>query len=120
TKTCDNRREIAISPDETTSYCHACIPSDGYKKKWYRVIDPGMQAWFMENKVVYDLIPPHNQNCETIFRGNAPVIVSPAANTEYLVSRKNPEPLQLTCKTANDVSKVYWYIDNKFYKASNA
>jgi len=79
-----------------------------------------MQAWFTENKVVYDRIPPHNQNCETIFRGNAPVIVSPAANTEYLVSKKNPEPLQLVCKTANDVSKVYWYIDNKFYKASNA
>jgi penicillin-binding protein 1C len=26
----------------------------------------------------------------------------------------------LICKTANDVSRIYWYIDNKFYKASSA
>jgi penicillin-binding protein 1C len=40
--------------------------------------------------------------------------------TEYLINKKDREPLQLICKTANDVSKVYWYINNKFYKSSNA
>ena len=24
----------------------------------------------------------------------------------------------MVCKTANDVSKVYWYINDKFYKSS--
>jgi len=50
----------------------------------------------------------------------APVIASPVNGTEYLISKKDPEPLQLVAKTSNDVSKVYWYINNKFYKSCNA
>lgn len=120
TQPCNNRKEIMLSADEKISYCHGCVPAAGYKKKWFRVIEPDMQAWFEENRVVYDKIPPHNPECELIFKGNAPVINSPVNGTEYLINKKNPEPLQLVCKTANDVSKVYWYIDNKFYKSCNA
>ncbi len=36
-----------------------------------------------------------------------------------VINKKDPEPLQLVCKTANDVSKIYWYINNKFYKTGN-
>ena len=39
---------------------------------------------------------------------------------EYIINKKAPEPLQLVCKTANDVDKVYWYINNKFYKSCPA
>jgi penicillin-binding protein 1C len=84
------------------------------------MIDPEMQAWMEENKVVYEKIPSHNPNCEKIFKEGLPVITSPNNNTEYLINKKDREPLQLTCKTQNDVSKVYWYINNKFYKASSA
>jgi penicillin-binding protein 1C len=79
-----------------------------------------MQAWYRDNKIDYQTIPPHNPDCEKIFKGSAPVITSPINGTEYLISKKDPEPLQLTCKTSADVSKVYWYIDNKFYKVCNA
>lgn len=120
TKTCDNRQEIMISPDEKISYCKSCAPETGYKKKWYKVTEPDMQAWMEENRIVFEKIPPHNPDCELIFKGNAPVINSPVNGTEYLISKKNKEPLQLVCKTANDVSKVYWYINNKFYKSCNA
>jgi penicillin-binding protein 1C len=120
TKTCDNRQEIMISPDEKISYCKSCAPETGYKKKWFKVTEPDMQAWMEENRIVFEKIPPHNPDCELIFKGNAPVINSPVNGTEYLISKKNKEPLQLVCKTANDVSKVYWYINNKFYKSCNA
>lgn len=120
TKTCDNRQEIMLSPDEKISYCKSCAPETGYKKKWFKMIEPDMQAWMEENRIVFEKIPPHNPDCELIFKGNAPIINSPVNGTEYLISKKNKEPLQLVCKTANDVSKVYWYINNKFYKSCNA
>lgn len=120
TKTCDNLQEIMISPDEKISYCKSCAPETGYKKKWFKVIEPDMQAWMEENRILFEKIPPHNPDCELIFKGNAPVINSPVNGTEYLISKKNKEPLQLVCKTANDVSKVYWYINNKFYKSCNS
>lgn len=120
TKPCDNRQEIMISPNEKISYCKSCAPASGYKKKWYKVVEPEMQAWFDENRIAYEKIPPHNPDCEVIFKGAAPVITSPVNGTEYLINKKDPEPLQLISKTANDVSKVYWYINNKFYKSCNA
>jgi penicillin-binding protein 1C len=120
TKICSNWQEIMISPDEKISYCKSCAPQSGYKKKWYKIIEPDMQAWFEENRIAYQKIPAHNPNCELIFKGAAPSITSPVNGTEYLINKKDREPLQLICKTANDVSKVYWYINNKFYKSSNA
>lgn len=120
TKTCENRQEIMISRDEKIAYCKSCAPASGYKKKWYKITEPDMQAWFEENRIAYEKIPQHNPECELIFKGAAPVITSPVNGTEYLINKRDPEPLQLTCKTANDVSKVYWYINNKFFKSCNA
>jgi penicillin-binding protein 1C len=119
-QSCNNWQEVMISPDEKISYCKSCAPGSGYKKKWYKITEPDMQSWFEDNRIVYQKIPPHNTECELIFKGNAPFITSPANGTEYLINKKSPDPLQLVCKTASDVSKVYWYINDKFYKASNA
>ena len=60
TKECNNWQEIMVSPDEKISYCKSCVPENGYKKKWYKIIDPEMEAWMDENKIAYEKIPPHN------------------------------------------------------------
>jgi penicillin-binding protein 1C len=117
TKVCDDWKEIMVSADEKTSYCRSCMPESGYKKKWYKIIDPEMQDWMDDNKLSFARIPSHNPDCETIFKEGKPNITSPASGTEYLINKKSPEPLQLSCKTANDVSKVYWYLNNKLYKS---
>jgi penicillin-binding protein 1C len=78
-----------------------------------------MQSWFDENHISYQKVPPHNPDCELIFKGAAPSISFPVNGMEYIINKKDPEPLQLICKTANDVSKVYWYINNKFYRSSD-
>jgi penicillin-binding protein 1C len=119
TRPCNNRQEVLLSVDEKISYCKTCMPESGYKKKLMRITEPEMQAYFSENGMSYEKIPPHNENCEVIFKGNAPHITFPINGSEYLISKKNPEPLMLTCKTAADVNKVYWYIDNKFFKAAH-
>jgi penicillin-binding protein 1C len=119
TRPCNNRQEVLLSVDEKISYCKTCMPESGYKKKLMRITEPEMQAYFSETGMSYEKIPPHNENCEVIFKGNAPHITFPINGSEYLISKKNPEPLMLTCKTAADVNKVYWYIDNKFFKAAH-
>ncbi len=117
---CNNWQEVMISADEKISYCRNCVPTEGYKKKWFKIVDADMEGWFTENKLPFEKIPPHNPDCETVFKEGAPQITSPNRNTEYLINKKNPEPLQLSCKTANDVSRVYWYVNNKFYKSCAA
>ena len=109
-----------VSPDEKLSYCKICMPQAGYKKKWYKTISAEMQQYYDEHRIAYEKIPVHNPNCEKIFVGGAPAITSPRNGAEYLISSKHPEPLQLTCQTGNDVSKVYWYVNNRFYKTAEA
>lgn len=118
--TCDNRKEVMVSADEKISYCKYCVPANGYKKKLYKVVPPEMQAYFEENRMGYEKIPPHNPKCDRVFVEGAPVITFPKANTEYFLNRKEPEPLQLCCNVTNDVKTVYWYINNKFYKQTDA
>jgi len=119
-QTCNNLQEILVSAEETTSYCKTCMPAAGYKKKMYKLIAPDMQAYFEERRIAYEKIPVHNPDCEKIFKDGAPAITSPKNGSEYLISKKHPEALQLYCNTPNDVNKVYWYINNHFYKATDA
>ena len=95
------------------------MPERGYKKKFYKIISPEMQAYYVESQVAYDKIPPHNPYCEKVFIEGSPQITFPSDKAEYMISKKNPEPLQLTFNASNDVSKVFWYINNKFYKSCN-
>ncbi|HET9057280.1 MAG TPA: penicillin-binding protein 1C [Chitinophagaceae bacterium] len=117
---CNDTREVLVSPDEKISYCHYCAPETGYKKKLFKIIAPDLQNYFKENGIAFEMIPLHNPNCEKIFKEGAPVITSPTNGTEYYLDTKDPEPIALTCETAIDVTKVYWYINNKFYKATDA
>ena len=120
TRSCNNKQEIAISADGRISYCKTCLPPAGYRKKWYKLIPPEIQSYYDERKIVYEKIPSHNPGCEKIFNEGQPLIVNPRSGAEYLISKKNPEPLQLQCRVGNDVSRIYWYINNRFYKTSDA
>lgn len=115
---CNHLQEVVVSADEKISYCKACMPPSGYKKKLYRNLPPEMLSWYIDNSISYERIPQHNTACERIFNNNVPIIQSPLSGTEYFISSKHPEPLQLSCKAAADVSRIYWYIDNKFYKSA--
>jgi penicillin-binding protein 1C len=119
-QTCVHIQEVFISANEKISYCRTCMPRNGYKKKLFRIIPPEMQRYYEENHITYDKLPPHNPGCEKIFREDGPQITSPSSGFEYLISKKDPEPLQLRCHSSNDVNKIYWYINNRFYKAADA
>ncbi len=117
---CDNMREVAISADEKISYCKSCLPENSYKKKLYKVVIPEMQSYFEDNRIAYEKIPPHNSECDKVFTEGGPTIRSPKNGTEYLLSKNEPQPLQLSCDVMSDVKTVYWYINNQFYKQCDA
>lgn len=119
-KTCTHIQEIIVSADEKISYCRTCMPPNGYKKKLFRVVPPEMQHYYEENHIAYQKLAPHNPACEKIFQEEGPVITSPSSGAEYLISKKDPVPLQLKCYSKNDVSRIYWYINDRYYKSSGA
>jgi penicillin-binding protein 1C len=120
TKPCNNMAMVAVSEGEKASYCIQCMPATGFKKKWYKLVAPEMQSFFDEQKLAYEKIPAHNASCEKVFYDAGPAIKSPGNGSEYYISQQNPEPLELQCQAAMDVSKVYWYINDRFYKTAQA
>lgn len=118
TKVCGHLQEVKVSPDSSVSYCEACAPQTGYSKKLYTVFDPELQDYFRTTGTPYQVIPPHNPQCERIFKGEGPNITFPVNGAEYFIDKAHPEPLQLTASVPADVSKVYWYINDRFYKAA--
>lgn len=116
---CNNYREEIVSADRKTSFCRTCMPSAGYRKELFQVIPPEMRSWMDDQRIAYQKIPPHNAACERLFTEGKPAIISPRNGSEYLISLSEPEPIQLQCKAGNDVSTVYWYINNKLYKSGN-
>lgn len=120
TTQCHHLQEIKISADSSVSYCESCAPATGYIKRLYRVIAPEMQDYFNQNGIAYQKIPPHNPDCEKIFKGDGPKITSPLNGNEYYINIKDPEPLQLTAIVGSDVTKIYWYVNDRFYKTTSA
>lgn len=120
TKICDNRTEVFVSADGKMSYCRSCLPAAGYRKKQYRVVSPEMQAYYDAQQIVYEKIPPHNPLCPRIFKDEQPLILSPHSGAEYLLSRKSPQPIQLRCRAGNDVTRVYWYVNNRYLATAAA
>lgn len=114
---CDHMKEVLVSADETISYCKSCAPAAGYRKKLVKNISTEMQAWMRAGNIAYQEIPTHNPHCEVVFREGRPVISSPQSGSEYYIDRKNPEPIQLSCQASPDASKVYWYINDQFYRS---
>lgn len=118
TVVCEHIQEIKVSADESVSFCNACAPARGYKKKMFRVLAPEIQTYFLSNGTAFEKIPSHNPDCERVFKGDGPKIIAPLNGNEYYINKQNPEPLQLIASAGSDVSKLYWYINDKFFKTA--
>ncbi|RYZ23821.1 MAG: penicillin-binding protein 1C [Chitinophagaceae bacterium] len=120
TLACTHLREVAVSPDSSVSYCPACVSATGYVRKQYRFLPPEMQDFYAARNQPYPRIPPHNPACEqpASAGGRAPVIVAPQNGTEYYYRRSKPQPLQLEAQVGNDVGRVYWYVNSRYYKSA--
>lgn len=118
TTTCAHLQEVKVSPDSSLSYCAACAPATGFIRKLYRTVPPEMAEYYAARNQPYAHIPPHNPDCEKLAGGDGPVIKAPLNGSEYYREKSDPEPLQLSARAGNDVQRVYWYLNDRFYKSA--
>lgn len=118
--TCTHLAEFKTDPSEKISYCTACMPENGYKKKIYENPPPDLLKFYRENSIPLQLAPPHNPACSRLFEGSKPQILSLAEGQEYLIEKEDPRSLELSCAVAADVNTVSWFIDDIFYRTAKA
>lgn len=111
---CSHLCEVAVNINESFSYCTACTPTEGFKRKQYTAYPPELVAYYEREHIPYEKIPPHNPQCSRLFSGNMPVITSPIHGLEYLIDRADNQQIMLQCNVSNDVEKVYWYVNDAY------
>ena len=111
---CTHLKKVFTNPDSTISYCTSCKPDIGYITTYYPNLAPELISYYQLNNIHFRKIPPHNPECERLLSGCNPVITSPVHENEYYVNVKDSMEIMLSCNVANDVEKIYWYIDNKY------
>ncbi len=117
---CEHLKPIFISADERYSYCNRCLPEGGYSKKLYPNLPAVLIDYYTSKGINFEAIPEHNPRCSRIQESNAPKIITPVNNKEYIVDKDDPAEIALKCTTHNEVKKVFWYINNQFYKEALA
>lgn len=117
---CKHQKEVAVSADEKISYCTSCQPLAGYKRKWYKNLSNEMIGFYQQEKINFESIPPHNPACSRVFDERPPQITSLVNKKEYLLEKNTDAELALGCNVAADVSTVYWYVNDRFYKSCKA
>ncbi|HVZ96964.1 MAG TPA: penicillin-binding protein 1C [Chitinophagaceae bacterium] len=115
---CDHLKQVWISGDEKYSYCTSCLPPAGYKTKFFENISPELASFYKSRHIAFEKIPPHNPACTREFSGRAPIITSLNDGMVYIIMDRQEQQLTLSCSPSNDVSQVYWYVNDKFLSAA--
>jgi penicillin-binding protein 1C len=118
TETCDHMKMVYTDAKGTMSYCRSCLPKAGYVEKLYPSYSSEMILYFDLYKIPYKKIPPHNPECPRVYNDHSLTIQSPVNGTQYLLMKNESHNIMLKCNAGNDVSMVYWYIDDKFFGKS--
>lgn len=113
---CDHQVPVFVNAGGTMSYCRSCLPQVGYRVSYYPNLSPGLIAFYEAEQIPYRKIPPHNPLCNRVYHNDNPVITSLTDGKEYILYAGAKQQLQLAFTATSDVSKVYWYINDKFFK----
>lgn len=113
---CDHLIPVFVDEAGSMSYCRSCMPQAGYRTDYYPNLSPGMIAFYEEEQIPYRKIPPHNPLCNRVYHNDSPVITSLTEGKEYILYASAKQQLQLAFTATSDVNKVYWYINDKFFK----
>jgi penicillin-binding protein 1C len=115
---CNHLQRQYLNEPGTVSYCRSCLPEKGFKEVLYPYYPADLISWYAEMQIPYTAVPTHNPQCPAIQNGKAPLITSLTDGAEYLLIFGRKQQLMLSCSAENGVGKVYWYLNDRFYKAA--
>ncbi len=124
---CQHRKVVFTNVAATLSYCPRCLPNatgetpkpgqeQNTIRRTYPNLSPELIAYYANQPIPYERIPPHNPACEQIPATGGPLIISPNNGSEYFVDARQPAALPLACQAGNDAQTVYWYLNDRLYR----
>ncbi|MFT7588958.1 MAG: penicillin-binding protein 1C [Limisphaerales bacterium] len=117
-KKCTHLQETFIKADSSFTYCKSCLPESGYRRIMWPTYSPSLLSWYNQQQIGYEILPAHNPDCERVFSGDAPQIISPVSGLIYYVYPGSGK-VALQCEAEAGVNEVYWYVGDRFLGASS-
>ena len=80
-------------------------------------------TWLAENGFAVPVMPEHNPLCTGTIAGNAPIILSPAADTIYYIREGVPlenQKIRLIASASNRTQNLFWFLDGELIFHGNA
>ncbi|WP_415714253.1 penicillin-binding protein 1C [Maridesulfovibrio sp.] len=113
---CDECRQIFVDGKSGYRISGECLGRKGIKTKIIRTIPAKLARWRAENNLEIPQLPPLALDCGLIPSGTAPKIISPAANTPYLLRKDTPlkfQQIALKAEAGPDSGTLYWFLDGR-------
>lgn len=115
---CRHMKEVLVSADSSISYCTTCAGNHTYITKLYPNYPPALLNHYIQEKIAFRSIPPHNPDCQLVDHSRGPKIISPVHEAEYLIEQDAHTQLMLNAEADNNTSKILWYINDKLVAVS--
>lgn len=112
---CQHMKWVWVSEDGNISYCANCLPVSGTVQRLFPNIPPELVSYYEDQKISFERIPPHYISCNTQKREHTFRIISPVNGSIYYF--QGSERLLLRAEGKNNQSKIYWFINKKFYQS---
>ena len=80
-------------------------------------------TWLAENGFAVSVLPEHNPLCTGTIAGDAPIILSPAADTVYYIREGVPlenQKIRLIASASNRTQDLFWFLDGELIFHGNA
>ncbi|TIH17419.1 penicillin-binding protein 1C [Marinifilum sp. JC120] len=113
---CEDCRQIFVDGKSGYRISGECLGRKGIKTKIIRTIPAKLARWRAENNLEIPQLPPLAPDCDLIPSGIAPKIISPAANTPYLLRKDTPlkfQQIALKAEAGPDSGTLHWFLDGR-------
>ena len=107
-----NSRQPSVSESHSTTHTSFTEAQAQIFEEW----PADAATWLAENGFAVSVLPKHNPLCTGTIAGNAPIILSPAADTIYYIREGIPlenQKIRLTASASSRTQDLFWFLDGE-------
>lgn len=120
---CTDHQQVMVDAETGRRLEGSCLITRPAEPKVVRTVPPELAAWLAAQGKPVPALPKLSRACPDVPEGTGPSILSPAANTPYVLRADAPveyQQIALRATSGNPGEELWWYVDGRFLGVSGA
>jgi len=113
---CNIHEKILVDKNENVRLCSHCRAGREYEERIVEQWPVDVAIWLERTGHAVEKIPEHYAHCPVVVAGDAPIILSPMAETEYKIRHGvdlGYQNILLDASVSNRTRKIFWFVDRE-------